>query len=467
LKQGGGDGCPARHSARIAAFRVAARVPTGDPWLGRHARRWVNQEARTIMSVDTKPIRKTYNVGQWMPSDQETLAAWMRKIMAKAELDTGPLLPSVQNLKDLIENDAKAYMFFTQMFDEVSPRRKTSPAGLPQVRDYEHMLRLFNVILTHAPEFDENGLVGCPFNAMLTVGGWAGFLDDTVNAHLRDMLNEWGVFLQSPESASVLNEDPKSGWFGAAAQKAMPTFVKDFQCDPALPHYGFTSWDDFFTRQFRDGVRPIAEPDNDAVIVNACESAPYRLAHNVQLREKFWIKAQPYALQFMMDGDPLAERFVGGTIYQAYLSALSYHRWHAPVSGRVVKTRLVEGTYYSEALVEGYDSSGPNESQAYIAEVATRGLIFIEADNPDIGLMCFMAIGMAEVSTCDIRVFEGQHIRKGDEMGMFHFGGSTHCLFFGPEVTLDFHLHGQTPGLDSSNIPLNTRLATVRPRKNG
>jgi phosphatidylserine decarboxylase len=193
------------------------------------------------MSVDTKPIRKSYSVGQWMPSDQETLAAWMRKIMTKADRDTGPLLPSVQNLKDLIETDAKAYMFFTQMFDEVPTRQKTSPAGLPQVRDYEHMLRLFNVILTHAPEFDENGLVGCPFNAMLdwsmaTVGGWAGFLDDTVNAHLRDMLNEWGVFLQSPESASVLNEDPKSGWFGAAARKAMPTFVQDFQCDPALPH---------------------------------------------------------------------------------------------------------------------------------------------------------------------------------------------------------------------------------------
>jgi phosphatidylserine decarboxylase len=422
------------------------------------------------MTVETKPIRKTYSVGQWMPSDQETLAAWMRKIMSKAELDTGPLLPSVQNLKDLIENDPKAYMFFTQMFDEVSTRRKTTPSGLPQVRDYEHMLRLFNVIMTHAPDFDETGLVGFPFNAILdwsmaTVGGWAGFLDDTVNAYLREMLNEWAVFLGSPESTAVLSDDPKSGWFGADAQKAMPTFVTDFKCDPALPHHGFKSWDDFFTREFRDGVRPIAEPDNDAVIVNACESAPYRLAHNVQLREKFWIKAQPYALQFMMDGDPLVDHFVGGTIYQAFLSALSYHRWHAPVSGRVVKTRLIEGTYYSESLAEGLDPAGPNDSQGYISEVATRGLIFIEADNPDIGLMCFMAIGMAEVSTCDIRVFEGQHIRKGDEIGMFHFGGSTHCLFFGPDVTLDFDLHGQTPGLDSSNIPLNARLATVGPRK--
>jgi phosphatidylserine decarboxylase len=29
----------------------------------------------------------------------------------------------------------------------------------------------------------------------------------------------------------------------------------------------------------------------------------------------------------------LAELFQGGTVYQAFLSALSYHRWHSPVNG--------------------------------------------------------------------------------------------------------------------------------------
>jgi phosphatidylserine decarboxylase len=94
--------------------------------------------------------------------------------------------------------------------------------------------------------------------------------------------------------------------------------------------------------------------------------------------------------------------------------------------------------------------------------VAARALIFIEADNPDIGLMCVMPVGMAEVSTCQITVYEGQHVKKGDQIGMFHFGGSTHCLIFGPHVNLDFDLHGQTPGLNSSNIPINSRIATVK-----
>ena len=119
-------------------------------------------------------------------------------------------------------------------------------------------------------------------------------MEDKVNVHIKALLDERGTFLRSPDSAYVLNDDPQNGWFGADAHKAMPTFVEDFVCDPKLPHYGFKSWDDFFIRQFREGVRPVAEPDNDAVVVSACESAPFAIARNVQMLDKFWIKAQPY-----------------------------------------------------------------------------------------------------------------------------------------------------------------------------
>ena len=50
---------------------------------------------------------------------------------------------------------------------------------------------------------------------------------------------------------------------------------------------------------------------------------------------------------------------------------------------------------------------------------------------------------------------------KGDQLGMFHFGGSTHCLIFRPRVKLEFDLHGQTPGLNSGNIPVRARIAKV------
>ncbi|KAJ7729269.1 phosphatidylserine decarboxylase [Mycena maculata] len=44
--------------------------------------------------------------------------------------------------------------------------------------------------------------------------------------------------------------------------------------------------------------------------------------------------------------------------------------------------------------------------------------------------MCLMAVGMTDVSTCEMTVKESGHIVCGDELGMFHFGGSTHVLIF-------------------------------------
>jgi phosphatidylserine decarboxylase len=409
-----------------------------------------------------------YRVAEWLPSDQAFLDWWMGDLIQEAEKYDEPLLPAIQDFKKAIEEDPDLYMRFHQMFTQVPNKRRYNrdPTGKPAVRNYHEMLRSLNRIMTKAPEFNKTGLVGFPINALLdwpmgTEAGTTAFLNPKVNMHLKAILNEWAKFLRSPDSRYVLNDDPKTGWFGRDAKAAMPGFVKDFRCDPGLPYYGFASWDDFFTREFRDGRRPVADPDDDSVIANACESAPYRIATEVNFRDRFWIKAQPYSLQHMMADDPLAGQFPGGTVYQAFLSALSYHRWHSPVSGKIVKTRVLDGSYYAEALAEGFDSAGPNESQSYITGVATRALIFIEADNPDIGLMALLFVGMAEVSSNEITVVEGQHVKKGDQLGMFHFGGSTHCLIFRPEVKLRFYLHGQTPGLNSKNIPVRAKIASV------
>ena len=245
----------------------------------------------------------------------------------------------------------------------------------------------------------------------------------------------------------------------------MPGFAENFVCEPDKPFHGFASWDDFFTRLFREGRRPVADPDNDAVIANACESAPYQLARDVKLRDTFWIKGEPYSLYHMLDGDPLTEQFVGGTAYQAFLSAFNYHRWHSPVSGTIVKARLVDGSYYAAPLSGGFDRETQDHCQAYLTQVAARGVLFIQADNPDIGLMAIIFVGMGDVSSNEITVYEGQHVKKGDQLGMFHFGGSTHVLLFRPGVDVDFDLRGQTPSADAKNIPLLSKLAVVKAKK--
>jgi len=408
-----------------------------------------------------------HRVGEWLPQDHSIVERWLDGKIQHVTQNPEPFHPVIKEFQELIENNGEIYMLFRTMFEQVpnKPPYDKDPTGAPQVRDYKVMLALFNHILSCAPEFNESALVGFPINAILdwpmgTPSGFTAFLHPAVNAQFRKLLKVWTAFLVSSDSRYVLTNSP-SGWFGEYASQAMPNFAQTFICDPSAKYHGFASWDDFFTRQFLPGVRPVAFPDNDSIIVNACESAPFKLAHGVQERDLFWIKAQPYSLVHMLEDTEMAKRFSNGTIYQAFLSALTYHRWHSPINGTVRKTRVIDGTYYSEARVMRFDPSAPNDSQGYITEVATRALIYIQADNPAIGLMCFMAVGMAEVSTCDIQVREGQRVAKGEELGMFHFGGSTHCLIFGPQVKINFDLQGQTPGLDATNLPINSAIAYV------
>jgi phosphatidylserine decarboxylase len=222
---------------------------------------------------------------------------------------------------------------------------------------------------------------------------------------------------------------------------------------------------DFFTRRVHEHARPIASPDDDSVIANCCESKVYNVARDAQLRAKFFIKGQPYSVLDMLAHDALAPQFAGATIYQAFLSALSYHRWHAPVSGKIVRAFVQDGTYFSEPLFEGVgdqnvheiNSKGISVAQGYLTALATRAVVFIEADNKDIGLMAFIGVGMDEVSTCEITVKEGEHVKKGAQLGMFHFGGSSHCLLFRKGVKVDgFPEMGR-----DANVPMRSKVAVV------
>ena len=165
-----------------------------------------------------------------------------------------------------------------------------------------------------APEYHDDEVVILPMYAALywpmgTPAGFATFSDPRVNAHFKRILDQWSSFLRSPDSRYVLTTD-EHGWFGPSASKKMADFEKTFVCDPAAEYHGFNSWDDFFTRQFRPGVRPVAAPDNDSVITNACEASVYRIAQDIKATDRFWMKGEPYSLHHMLNQDPLIESAV-------------------------------------------------------------------------------------------------------------------------------------------------------------
>ena len=420
--------------------------------------------------------------------DHRHVRDWVSEIIEHVDKNPKDLHPVIEEFKKLIEGNTRIYLLVNTMFEEVPSKKPyaNDPAGHRQVRDYQHMLELFNYLLTTAPSWSDReysvGMVGTPFNAILdwpmgTPSGFAFFLNAEVNKMLKKTLNAWAEFLGSSESAHVLGED-SNGWFSKHGTEDLAltanvgqtdyNFDQLFKCDPSKKYKGYTSWDNFFTRAMHEDKRPVASPDDDNVIANCCESKPFQVARGIKARDKFWAKGQRYSLIDMLSQDPLHEKFVGGTVYQAFLSALSYHRWHSPVSGKIVKSYKVDGTYFSEPLFAGIgdphakgsvDPSGEKTGQGYLTATATRAIIFIEADNKDLGLVCFLGIGMTEVSTCDTTVKEGDHVKKGDQLGMFHYGGSTHCVIFEKGVELEGFPSTENP---EHNVPVRSKLAVVK-----
>lgn len=401
--------------------------------------------------------------GQWLPAEPDLIDAWAHgfsaKVTAKGRIKYHRV---IEQFADLIHADPIVRMYVTNMIAQVPRTRRYREHHLKSV---EQMLSLLNALLTHAPEFDTTALVGCPFNAILdwsmgTPAGFAAFRYPAINAMLKKILDAWCEFLNSEASLYVLNDSP-SGWKCKKARAL--TRIAEFEHDPDHPTWGFCSWNDYFTRKFRTGRRPVTAPDDDSVIVNACESTPYKIASGVRLRDTFWIKSQPYSLQDMLANDACAKQFVGGTVYQAYLSPFNYHRWHSPVCGTILKAVNVEGTYFSEAECEGEDPAGPNNSQGYITHVAARAIIHMEADNPAIGHMVLMAVGMAEVSSCMIapNIKPGARVAKGDELGYFQYGGSTHCLIFRPGAIASFVPRANPEAAEPPLMLVNASLATA------
>ncbi|KAF4637160.1 hypothetical protein G7Y89_g904 [Cudoniella acicularis] len=451
----------------------------------------------TVQSPNSPFVK--HRLGGWMPSDSQHWRKWLKDTVNHVrqyhKKERAELHKSIQALWLLIESNTKLRMLFNMMLEQVPthPPYNKNPADGPEFKNWQEMLLTFDWQLTQGPLWlyntaGEQGLIGFPFNAFLdwpmgTPAGIFAFLRKDVNRYLRDMLVEYGDFLKSNASTKVLNKNSE-GWFSDQALNAMvnvaspgaaskTSFFDIFQCDPNHPTFGFSSWDDFFIRKFKDNVRPIYRPNDDKYITNCCESGPHANVKSTGIRDEFWLKGQPYSLEDMLGSADDAKPFVGGTIYQAFLSALSYHCWHAPVSGTVKKIVNIPGSYYAENYWEGFanvgpdgkpdpDPSAPNNSQSYICQIAARSVMFLEADNANIGLMVIVVVGMAEVSTTEWYFKEGQHFSKGDLIGAFHFGGSTHCLIFRPSVKLDFIPEALSPFSETeNNLAVRSLLATV------
>jgi phosphatidylserine decarboxylase len=258
-----------------------------------------------------------------------------------------------------------------------------------------------------------------------------------INDQINRVMRSWCQFLNSPASCYVLNAGPE-GWFCEAAVKynALDT---DYQPDKSKPYWGWTSYNDFFHRDIKPGVRPVSGPGDPTVVNSPNDGVAWAMQTNVKANDAFWLKGQLYSLNDMLNRSPFTERFIGGTVYQTFVNGgADWHRFTAPVDGTVVETQTIAGYAWTESDTVKLDPESGPYSQGWAAGVATRGLIFIDTGVQPLGIVCVVPIGLTEVSSLELFVKPGDKVKKGDQMGWFSFGGSSFAMVFEPNAIKKF-----------------------------
>ncbi|KAI1381242.1 phosphatidylserine decarboxylase-domain-containing protein [Hypoxylon crocopeplum] len=230
-----------------------------------------------------------------------------------------------------------------------------------------------------------------------------------------------------------------------------------------VPPCGFRTFNEFFARKLKPGARPIAEPADDRVIVYPADchfddnQADGSIV-NIETGGFVTIKGLQWTISSLLQGSKYAGEFDNGVWMHAFLNAFNYHREHAPVSGTVVEAGNIQGAAYLEVdekgrqlrAIEAPDNPGYQFLQ-------TRGLVII--DNPKLGLVAVLPIGMAMVSSVKLTVREGDIVKKGDEISYFEFGGSDIICVFQAKAGLSFDDFVRSPPGDDDYSQMGTVLA--------
>ena len=207
-----------------------------------------------------------------------------------------------------------------------------------------------------------------------------------------------------------------------SAQKILP-FIADYNLDVdefAKKPYVFKNFNQFFYRALKPGARPIAEGERVAVLPADGRHLAFQ---NVDAAEGFFAKGQKFSLESFLGDAALAAEFAGGSLLISRLCPVDYHRVHFPVGGQPSEPRLINGFLYSVSPV------ALRGNLAYLWE-NKRMVTLVES--PAFGRVAVCEIGATMVGTIAQTFVPDRPVAKGDEKGLFKFGGSCVVTIFKP-----------------------------------
>lgn len=218
-----------------------------------------------------------------------------------------------------------------------------------------------------------------------------------------------------------------SWWYGrkmsqrVSALRILPFITKyNINVDEFLKSpFDYKTFNEFFYRALKPSVRPIAAGDRVAVFP---ADGRHLVFPDVETSPGFYVKGASFTLAELFgesgaaaENRPLATKFAGGALLISRLCPVDYHRFHFPVSGQPSEPRLINGWLYSVSPV------ALRRSLHYLVQ-NKRMLTLIES--PVFGTVAMFEVGATNVGSIQQTHVPGRAAVKGDEKGLFAFGGS-------------------------------------------
>ncbi len=217
-----------------------------------------------------------------------------------------------------------------------------------------------------------------------------------------------------------------NNWYGwrmdrpSSRAKVVP-FVENYGIDMdecVEAEEAFDSFNAFFYRKLKPTARPIAMGESAVCFpADGRHIAIPDLSHV----DSVYVKGQAFDLNAFLGSKDLADTFSGGTAVISRLCPVDYHRFHAPVAGKLIDQKTIGGSLYSVSPI------ALRRKLSYLWE-NKRVLTLIETEQW--GQVAFVAIGATCVGRIQMTREKGDSVAKGDELGYFAFGGSCVATFF-------------------------------------
>jgi len=223
----------------------------------------------------------------------------------------------------------------------------------------------------------------------------------------------------------------------------------------------YTTFNDFFTRALKPGVRPLANVD----LVSPVDGAISQFGP-IEKDQIFQAKGHHYSTTALVGGDAaLAAHYQDGHFATLYLSPRDYHRIHMPCDGRLTRMIYVPGELFSVNPVTARGVPGlfaRNERVVCVFESARGPFVLVLVGATIVGSMATVWHGVVNPPRGKtVRQWDYPNeptsairLKQGEEMGRFLLGSTVVMLF--PKGPLQFNAEW-APGRE---IRLGEAMAT-------